>query len=77
MKEAATCLGYFVIIIAPLLISVAIYSFFDELSTYKSRTDYAHSRIDDVLDEVSQIRANVKNISRRIDALEDSKDAGD
>jgi len=69
MKEVAICLGYFVMIIAPFLIAVALYSFFDNLNTYESRTDYAHDRIDDLLQEV-------EIISRRVDALEGSKDAG-
>lgn len=69
MKDIAICLGYFVMIIAPLLIAVALYNFFDNIDTYESRTDYAHDRID----EVSQI---VSIISKRVDALEDSKDAG-
>ena len=68
MKEVAICLGYFVMIIAPFLISVALYNFFDNIDTYESRTDYAHDRIDDLLQEV-------EIISSRIDALEGSKDA--
>lgn len=70
MKEVAICLGYFVMIIAPFLIAVALYNFFDNLDTYESRTDYAHDRIDDILQEV-------EIISRRVDALEGSKDASD
>jgi len=69
MKEVAFCLGYFVMIIAPFLIAVALYNFFDNLNTYESRTDYAHDRIDN-------ISQRVDIISRRVDALEDSKDAG-
>lgn len=69
MKEIAICLGYFVMIIAPFLIAVALYSFFDNIDTYEHRTDYAHDRIDDILQEVDII-------SRRVDALEGSKDAG-
>lgn len=69
MKEVAICLGYFVMIMAPFLIAVALYNFFDNLDTYESRTDYAHDRIDDILQEV-------EIISRRVDALEGSKDAG-
>jgi hypothetical protein len=57
-------------IIAPFLIAVALYSFFDNLNTYESRTDYAHDRIDGILQEV-------EIISRRVDTLEGSKDAGD
>ena len=70
MKEVAICLGYFVMIIAPFLIAVALYSFFDNLNTYESRTDYAHDRIDNILHEV-------EIISSRVDVLEESKDAGD
>ena len=75
MKEIAICLGYFVMIISPFLISVALYSFFDKIDTYESRTDYAHDRLDEVLEEVSQIQAEVKTISSRVDKLEDPKDA--
>jgi hypothetical protein len=70
MKEIATWIGYFVMIISPFLISAALYSFFDKLGTYEYRTDYAYDRIDDILQELNII-------SSRIDALEDSKDAGD
>jgi hypothetical protein len=69
MKEVAIYLGYFVMIISPFLIAVALYNFFDNIDTYESRTDYAHDRIDDILQEV-------EIISSRVDALEDSKDAG-
>lgn len=70
MKEVAICLGYFVMIIAPFIIAVALYNFFDNIDTYESRTDYAHDRIDDLLQEV-------EIISSKVDALEESKDAGD
>ncbi len=66
MKEVATWIGYVVMVAAPFLISVALYSFFDNLNTYESRTDYAHDRIDDILQEV-------KIVSSRVDALKGSK----
>ena len=70
MKEIAICLGYFVMIISPFLIAVALYSFFDNIDTYEHRTDYAHDRIDEISERVDII-------SSRVDALEGSKDASD
>lgn len=63
MKEVATWIGYFMMIAAPFLIGAALYSLCERLEYYEARIEIAHERIN--------------SISRRVDALEDSKDASD
>lgn len=69
MKEVATWIGYFVMILAPFLIGAALYDFSDRFDTCKARIDFASDRIDIVL-------KILEDLSSRVDKLEDSKDAG-
>jgi hypothetical protein len=68
MKEIATWIGYFVMIMAPFLIGAALYDFSDRLDTCKTRIDFANDRIDIVL-------KIVEDVSSRVDKLEEPKDA--